>query len=234
MTATSAHPTMEQEIGDDEVLSLQAKIAEFHQRGNIEELNEAISRTRHALNAIHKGHPGLADLLSDLSYMLGERFKQTQRFEDLEEALWKIIRAIQATPEGHPGLIKRQNHFSDLANMDQSSPWQYPMGVPFIRLASIGQAVRFLRKQEDQYQARAISKQAVNFLPIAKHCPLTCNDQLNAVLVLGDAADGGSPSLKAGGDVIEALELLEHHSGTIIGYLIDAKSDIMELESPDS
>ena len=78
--------------------------------GRIQDLEEAIRRTRQAVDTAPKYPPNLADWLNNLGNKLESRYERTGKMEDMEEAILKAEGAVKATPEDHPDLAAWLNN----------------------------------------------------------------------------------------------------------------------------
>ncbi|KAI9863865.1 MAG: hypothetical protein M1813_003517 [Trichoglossum hirsutum] len=216
----------------------------FKQMGSMEDLEEAIRMAQQALKATPDGHPDLALWLNNLSNKLGSRFERMGCMEDLQEAIRKMEQAVKTTPEGHPNGVSLLKNLGLLLSLSSESlhkdralesflkSWECQNGIPYIRVESAILAIQLLRKRKDWHRASAIAKQAVALLPFVNNRSLNRKDQQHAVSKFaGLAADTCSLLLETGGNVTQALELLELSRGVILSYLIDGRSDLSELKA---
>jgi phosphate uptake regulator len=67
------------------------KIQEFRRRGQMDDLEEAISKQSQAVEGTAEDHPDLAMYLSNLGNKFESRFERTGRMEDLEESIRRGI-----------------------------------------------------------------------------------------------------------------------------------------------
>ncbi|KAJ7648744.1 CHAT domain-containing protein [Mycena polygramma] len=74
----------------------------FQQRGNLDDIHEAISVQRSVLNQTPDSHPNMPDMLTNLANSLGARFKQLDSLDDLTEWIKKQEKAVHLTKDGHP------------------------------------------------------------------------------------------------------------------------------------
>ena len=89
----------------------------FEQLGQPEDLDNAISLHRHALELQPAGHPDRSASLNNLGTSLHTRFEQSGQLEDLDEAMSLLRDALELFPAGHPN---RSDSLNNLANSLQT------------------------------------------------------------------------------------------------------------------
>jgi tetratricopeptide (TPR) repeat protein len=214
----------------------------FQQTRRPEDLQSAVQKAAHAVQATHTGHSDLPLYMNCLSTMLESQFRLTRREEDLREAIETEEQAVKATPDGHPDLalyLKNLGIQFSLSShpLHQSKAlesfmksWACTNGQPFHRLTSALNAIELLQRREDWNGASAIARAAIYLLPTISNRSLNRNDKQYAVSRFsGLAAVACSLSLQVDSDAAQALQLLERGRGTILGLLIDDRSDISKL-----
>jgi tetratricopeptide (TPR) repeat protein len=82
--------------------------------GKTEDLEEAISHARRAVEITPQDHPNLAIWLNNLGNMLSYQYARTDKTEDLEEAISHARRAVEITPQNHPALARRLNNLGNM------------------------------------------------------------------------------------------------------------------------
>jgi tetratricopeptide (TPR) repeat protein len=108
--------TIDSISGDDpvrlELLSRYAvlNLQKYERNGQLDDLNEAISKQVQAVEDTAEGDPELAGRLSNLVVMLQRRFERTGRMEDLEESIQRAQQAVKDTAENDPELAGRLNN----------------------------------------------------------------------------------------------------------------------------
>jgi CHAT domain-containing protein len=75
---------------------------QFEQRGEISDLEEALTLERNALELLPQGHPDRARSLDNLARYLHARFHQLRTLSDLEEALALQRNVLEVLLQGHP------------------------------------------------------------------------------------------------------------------------------------
>ncbi|CAA7269579.1 unnamed protein product [Cyclocybe aegerita] len=81
-------------------------------KGNLEDINRAISYEQTAIQLLPEGHDSLAGCLSGLGISLAARFKTLGNLEDIEVAISNQQRAVGMTREGHVDLPTRLAHLA--------------------------------------------------------------------------------------------------------------------------
>ncbi|KAJ3511663.1 hypothetical protein NLJ89_g3965 [Agrocybe chaxingu] len=81
-------------------------------KGNLEDINRAISCEQTAIQLLPEGHDSLASCLSGLGISLAARFKTLGNLEDIEVAISNQQRAVGMTREGHTDLATRLTHLA--------------------------------------------------------------------------------------------------------------------------
>src|ERR1700679_4235683 len=83
----------------------------FKQSGEWEDLDEAISLHRDALELQPAGHPNRSDSLNNLAVSLTTRFEQSGERQDLDEAIELFPESINSQSSGHPYICHISSSF---------------------------------------------------------------------------------------------------------------------------
>ena len=133
--------------------------------------------------------------------MLCDRYHRTKNIDDFQAAL---------------------SFFTDSYNL--------VCAMPLRRVQAARNALRILATMEEWNQASLLAKAAIELLPFVCDRYLSRDDQQYAILqISGLASDACSLSLR-NGNVNQALQQLEFGRGVILGYLMDGRSDLTELQ----
>ena len=98
-TPDPSHPNPTQE--QDEPVS-NSFITRFEHLGQLNDLEDAISRYREAVDLTPDGHPDKPSRLDNLGNSFISRFEQLGQLNDLEDAISRHREAVDLTPDGHP------------------------------------------------------------------------------------------------------------------------------------
>lgn len=212
-------------------------INRYNQGSDIRDLNEAIENGEEAVRDRNPSH------YNNQGINLERRFQLTGNSEDLDRAIQYAQDSVRLTPENHRDLSGRLNNLGHRLCLTSPPRWEQALecftaswncgrGVPFHRVDAARQAIRLLKKQDRWREAATISKQATDLLCTVNDRSLNREDQqVVASKFAGFVSDACSLSLQIGDDAANALEILENGRGSIMGLLINDRSDISELEA---
>ncbi|KAL4740778.1 CHAT domain-containing protein [Aspergillus similis] len=219
-----------------------------HKRtGSPQDLEAATTNAYLAVAATPDNHPDRARSLNNLAICLSHRYKQSGSLQDLEAAITNASLAVAAHPDNHPDYVHYLTSLSDYlfircertGNLqDLETAVQYltvaanmPNALPLQRIQAARQAIRILQQQAEWYKASLFAENAVQLLPLVCTRYLFRDDQQYAITqTAGLAADACSIFLQLGRPE-KALQTLEFGRGLILGYLIDSRSDIGQLQN---
>jgi len=211
------------------------------QTGRKEDLEEAIRVSRQVVSATPHNHHNLGTYLNNLGSLLEGRFVQTGRMEDLEEVIQTARRAVDVTPSDHPDRATYLDNRGNKLLLSQSpeneealerllQAWNCANSIPFHRLAPAVNAIVLLKQRAQWPVAAQVVTDVAYLLPLLDNRSLSRDDQRHVVSqFFGIASDVGALVLQNGGDAFDALELLELTRRSIIGLLMDDRSDISAL-----
>ncbi|KAL4735583.1 CHAT domain-containing protein [Aspergillus similis] len=222
----------------------------YERTGNLQDLEAAIANTKLAvaatpndnpnyaafLTATPDGHSDRAGRLNNLSNRLLSRYEQTGDLRDLEAAIANANLAVAATPDNYP---YQATYLSNLSlclssrfertgnSQDLEIALQYlitsansPNAVPLRRILSARRAIRILQQRNQWDDASLLAESAVRLLPLQHAITQTA----------GLASDACSIFLQLCRPE-KALQMLEFGRGLILGYLIDSRSDVDQLQN---
>lgn len=204
--------------------------------GDGEDLDRAIKLGQESLQTTDASH------YNNLAMALKTHHIKTGRREDLTEAIRYAQLAVDNTAPDHRDLSGRLNNLGYLVSLDSSDrseyalhcferSWRNVRGTPFHRVDAARQALRLLAARGRWQDAMAISKEGVQLLSLMNNRSLSREDQeVVASKFAGLVSDACSISLEAGDSASNALGLLEHGRGSIMGMLVDDRSDLTQLE----
>ncbi|KAG2421571.1 hypothetical protein HFD88_005546 [Aspergillus terreus] len=218
----------------------------FKRTGNLDDLEAAITNTNLAVAATPEDHPDRAAYLNNLSNHLSSRYERTGNLDDLEAAITNANLALTATPEDHPDrasclnnlaghLIRRYERTGNPQDIESALQYvlaaaKLPNAIPLHRIQSARQAIRILHRQHRHDDAASLAEMAVQLLPLVCARYLSRDDQQHAITrTAGLAADACSIFLELNRPA-KALQQLEFGRGLILGYLIDSRGDIDQLQ----
>ena len=218
----------------------------YKQTGDMHDLEAAISRAELAVSASPEDHPDRAALLYNLGNTLADRHDRTGNMQELEAAISRAELAVSTTPEDHQDQArclnslgtmlsdryKRLGNRNDLETALRSYIRSFDLSnaIPLTRVRSARYAIRILVSMQNWDQASLLAQAAIKLLPFICGRYLSRDDQQYAILqISGIAADACSLSLKVG-NVHQALQQLEFGRGIILGYLMDSRSDLTQLQ----
>ncbi|KAL6228871.1 CHAT domain-containing protein [Aspergillus navahoensis] len=219
----------------------------YNRTGQIADLEAAIQISQRGINITPEDHPDLTTLLNNLAVKLSDRYDRTGQINDLEEAIRTAQKAVDLTPEDHPALAMRLNNLAKALSdryyqtHDQEDrrasrdnylkAYQCQNAIPQMRIQAARRTIKLLVEDGDFQQAHFIAKEALRLLPLLCGRSLSREDQQHAVTqTAGLAAEACSLLLRTKGDPADGVEYLEQGRGIVIGYLIDGRGDISDLE----
>ena len=219
----------------------------YERTQNENECESSISYEELALSATAENDPDRVRLLNDLASQLSDRHNRTDNMDDLQAAFSQAELAISATPEDHPDRAICLNNLASIlsysyyrkGNMDDLQralrsyicSFDLPSAVPLTRLRGARSALHILVSLEKWEQASSLAQAAMKLLPLVCGRYLSREDQQYAISeISGLAADACSLSLK-NCHVHQGLQQLEFGRGIILGYLMDSRSHLTELEN---
>lgn len=210
---------------------------ETHLEDAIEKARQSVKQTQ-AFDRIQASH------WNNLGICLEKRFRRRGSLADLEEAIECGKTSTSATPEDHIDLPGRLNNLAhrlclSAKGSDQEQAlecfkraWNCLSGVPFYRVDAARQIVKLLVERCQLGEANEIAKQALELLPLMNNRSLNRQDQQHvASKFSGLVSQACSLSIQIGDPAEEALILLERGRGSIMGLLIDDRSDTAYLKA---
>ncbi|KAL4747469.1 CHAT domain-containing protein [Aspergillus terricola var. indicus] len=222
-------------------------LSRYEQSRSLEDLEAAILNANLAVDATPEDHPDHAHYLNNLSIYLSSRHLETGSLQDLEAAIMNANLAVDAMPQDNPDCAFCHSHLSSClfrryeqtGNLqDFESALQHivtsanmPNALPLERIKHARQAIRVLWPQGEWNAAMMLAKNAVQLLPLVCSRYLSRDDQQYAITqTAGLAADACSIFLQLG-QPERALQTLEFGRSLILGYLIDSRSDVDQLQN---
>ncbi|KAL4746056.1 CHAT domain-containing protein [Aspergillus terricola var. indicus] len=177
-------------------------LSRYEHTGNLQDLEAAIANANLAVAAAPDNYPYQAIYLSNLSLCLSSRYERTGNSQDLDTALQCLIKSANS-----------------------------PNAVPLRRIFSARRAIRILRQRNQWDDASVLAENAVRLLPLVCARYLARDDQQHAIIqTAGLASDACSIFLQLR-QPEKALQMLEFGRGLILGYLIDSRSDVDQLQN---
>lgn len=221
-----------------------AMYSKYRKSQDLNDLEISIQTAEEVVNTTRDGDIELPARLNNLGNRLHERFRRLSNTQDLRSSIANGRLAIKLTPDSHSDLVPLLNNLGLRLNdsvvpLDQEEAlqcflraWKSLSGSPFDRVNSAIMAIRAFIAQKDWERAVDLSKQAIEFLPIANSLSLKREDQQNIVeRFSGLASEACSIALESGQSPAEALNLLECGRGAILSQSINARNDLDELRA---
>jgi tetratricopeptide (TPR) repeat protein len=88
-------------------------LSNFHNHGNLQSLEEAISKFEAAADMTPESDPDLLDILNNLGTSFLCRFEQLGRVADINNAIERLEMAVSHTPDGDPNKHTRLNNLGN-------------------------------------------------------------------------------------------------------------------------
>lgn len=219
-------------------LSVRFSAAVF-QMGGVEFLPAAINMLEKALEIAAVGNPLRPTLLMNLSGLLATRFILSGNNGD-QCAIRAIEEAVNSTGVVHQSrgeLLLAMAIIYQMTNVGKSlavylATWNSRTLPPRLRIKAASTAAELLVIDGRWAEAGSLLGEAIKEIPKVSSRLLSRGDLQYS---LGEystlAGDAMSVALQAGSPAWRALSLLELGRGIIIGYAIDCRSDLSELQA---
>ncbi|KAK2729491.1 TPR domain-containing protein [Colletotrichum kahawae] len=222
---------------------------ENHQkRGQIEDLNMAISQINEAVQVTPPGRPDRVKYLSNQGKFYGLKYRHLgmQNLDDLDLGISAAKQAVNICPEDHPDraaatfnlgrlLGDRYSQVGepdDLRNARENFALTlgHKQGPISLRIDAGRQFLLTPDVLNDSQQAYDIAKQTISLVPVSAPLSLRPADkQYFLTQAVGLASDSAAIAIEAGKSPTEALTLLETGRGIIAGSLQKIRADTSEL-----
>ncbi|KAI6352923.1 hypothetical protein MCOR31_011814 [Pyricularia oryzae] len=247
-TMPETHPDRALQLSNLAVqLNLRSQQGDRDAGANMENIKEAITRAREAVEATGPNHLAKPLRLNALGVALGERYQHSGDIKDLEEAIAVTKEAREATPQDHPNrpallinlglrLSDRYSLLKDKADLNEARICL--KDATNTKSASIDHRVRagilFLSLPDtlqDMQGAYAMAQTAVNLVPLLSPFSLQSADKQHQLRqVAGLASNAAAIALCAGQEPLAALQMLETGRGVLTGSLYNIRTDISGLK----
>ncbi|RPA92813.1 TPR-like protein [Choiromyces venosus 120613-1] len=213
-----------------------------------DDFQKAIKYGEAALATIPRDHPDRTAIYHNLGNKFFARFEQIRNPDDLQQAIKHGEAALASTPLDHPQrsllctclghkLLLRSPGTGSGADRSESlrlflEAWHSVMSPPKDRITGARRAAQLLYSAGNFGESSSILEDAVNLMPRVNLRSLKRDDQQYILSALsGLAAIASSVALQAGNGAYNSLKLLELGRGVIMGFAIDSRSDISELQA---
>lgn len=212
----------------------------FLQSRDLEHLQRAVQAMENAVVLAPVGHPLRPTMLFNLSDLLSVRFLFLHDIHDRHGALGAIEDAVEATPTDHANrglFLLRMALLYLLADSNKSlavalEAWQCPTLQPRLRIVAALLAVPLLLSAMRWVEACLLIADAIKLVPEVSSRLLGRIDQQYLLAKYSPLpADAVAITLQAGLPAWHALSLLELGRGIIMGYSIDCRSDLSDLDA---
>uniref|UniRef100_L2FQ71 TPR domain-containing protein n=1 Tax=Colletotrichum fructicola (strain Nara gc5) TaxID=1213859 RepID=L2FQ71_COLFN len=217
-------------------------------RGQVEDLNMAISHINKAVQVTPEGRPDRVKYLNNQGKFYGLKYRhfEMQHLDDLELGISAANKAVDTCPDDHPARAAatfnlgrllwdryskvgepddlrnaRANFVSTLGHKQAPISLRIDAGRQFLLTPDV---------LNDRRQAYDMAKQTILLVPMSAPLSLRPTDkQYLLTQAVGIASDTAAIALEADESPVEALKLLETGRGIIAGSLQKIRADILEL-----
>jgi len=166
----------------------------------MDDLEEAITAARQAVESTPSDHPARAGWLSNLGSKLKSRYKRTGQMADLEGASTSFC-----------------------------SAWGCTAAIPFHRITAAARCLELLITQQEIGRAAQLGKDIIQLMPAVSTRLLDRKDQQAAISTFASVASSLCAILLELGHHEDALHFLEQGRAVIIGQVIDRQRDASDL-----
>ncbi|KAJ0273824.1 hypothetical protein COL940_009668 [Colletotrichum noveboracense] len=217
-------------------------------RGQVEDLNMAISQINEAVQVTPTGRPDRVKYLSNQGKFYGFKYRHLdmQNLDDLELGISSAKQAVDICPEDHPDRAaatfnlgrllgykySKVGELEDLRNARENFALALgqKQGPISLRIDAGRQFLLTPDVLNDSQKAYDIAKQTISLVPVSAPLSLRPADkQYLLTQAVGLASDAAAIAIQAGESPAEALKLLENGRGIIAGSLQKIRADISEL-----
>ncbi|KAH6681179.1 CHAT domain-containing protein, partial [Plectosphaerella plurivora] len=216
------------------------------------DLDEAVCLARQAaVDATPESHAGRARLISNLAARLAQRYETEGSRADLEEAICLTRLATEVMPNEHRDLaisflnlgsmLGRQYQMTNARHdLDEAihcfrQSWNVKSAFPLHRIKAVVACLKLFPLDTCMGEAINMGKGALGLLPTVKMKLLSRSDQQHVISTFAGLAAILCSLLLASDQVEDALSSLEEGRAIILSDLLDARSDLCDIErtSPD-
>ncbi|KAF8852137.1 hypothetical protein BDZ45DRAFT_125277 [Acephala macrosclerotiorum] len=220
---------------------------------SISDLNEAVSLLGRAAEIVPSNYPQRGACYASLSQSLLHKFEVTGDMDELEQAISFAREAVQATTDGSPDSAMFLHHLADRLRVratytgrgedikDARDAYQKAFGVvgalPMVRIKAARMAgILCLAEEREVTSESAIESfnllsNAIKLLPRISSRSLGRDDQQHVLIeASGLSSLAASAALQAGRSAAEALSILDAGRGIMAGIVINARSDLSDLQ----
>lgn len=215
--------------------------------GTLEDLQEAIEWQEQAIEATPPNHPNRVHLLENMAHMTFARYQHLKDPADSERAIILGEEALAETPHDHPIRATLLNNLGArriLRHMETNSEKDFAEGLhtyleasncdmspPLQRIIGAIHAGMLLNTQKRWQESSPLYEMAVKMLSKVSPRSLGRDDQQKQLSEFPWlAAIAAAVALQAGEEASHSLQLLEFGRGIIVGFSIDCRSDLTELQ----
>lgn len=230
----------------------------YDRTGDQADLEEAIGLTRQAVGSAQLSDPDRSGCLATLGRQLHMRYELTSERTDLEEAIKVARQAVDLAPHDHPqralclGYLgsmlqmrcKRTGKATDLEEASSCfyDAWQCQTALPSHRIQVAAQCLKLLAAQAvhaalAKRDARTkintaiqLGQAVINLIPSVNTKLLDRSDQQFVMATFAGVAADVCAFLLASGLPADALEYLEKGRASIIGQLVNGRSELSSLQ----
>ncbi|CUS09066.1 unnamed protein product, partial [Tuber aestivum] len=220
----------------------------FERIGDLGDIQKAIQHGEKALVATPQDHPERAAMHNSLGCVFFRKFARIGDLGDLQKAIEQHEKAAATTPRDHPHYSSMCSALAALLG-STFPPLQSPLDFnkslrlyheayhcrtspPRMRIHAARRAAALLYSARKFPESSSILEGAVNLMPSVDLRFLSRDDQQHILSkTFGLASVAASMALQAGIDAYHGLKLLELGRGIIIGFSIDARSEVSDLKT---
>lgn len=212
----------------------------FFQYGEMDFLLRAIELIEEAVHLTPVGHPLRPTMLMNLSDLFAAKFVRSGHIPDSQCANRAIEEAVDSTPFDYHSrgtLLLGMARVYRLTDVGKSlkvylETWRCRTLSPELRIEAASIAAELLVVDSKWAEARSLLEAAIEEIPNVSS-RLLCHDDQQYLLAKYSALAGDAMSiaLQAGSSAWSVLGLLELGRGIIMGYAIDCRGDLSELEA---
>lgn len=223
-------------------------LTRFRLSGQPSDLERAIDAAQQSCAATADGHPNRARLLSNLALALKERFTHAGRLEDLDGAIRVMGQAVTLTPDEHPDLAGMLTNFSNLLLTRFQSGGDQADLTEAANVGRHGAGVRAASAMNRMKAALAWAEAcaaagewagaadaytaAIGLMSRVSPRGLRRDDHEGLLAALPSLATDAAACCVRAGMAQRAVELFEHGRGVLLGYALDARTDLTAVR-PD-
>lgn len=215
--------------------------------GVLSDIDGAISASRMELDALPQDHPDRASALSNLGCFLHGRYRRLGDLADLDAAIRATEEAVGRTPSDHPNRAEILLSLAEILDSASKSgqavaglsdpldiflqAWDCHLSIPRVRIGAARSAAGHLAAACRWKEASSLLEKAIQLLPKVTPQFLARGDLEHLLSDFSQlAADAMSIALQAGETPSHCLRLMELGRGIIMGFPIDCRSDLSDLQ----